>query len=56
MLWMEDVRRRRVVNDNGLAQVTANLGEILDIVALMVVTTFSEKAMVHNIVDIKLVK
>lgn len=59
VLRMEDVRRRRVVNDNGVLEFATNLGKILnrvspksisrdftvtylDVVTLMVVTTFAE--------------
>lgn len=52
MLRVEDVRGRGVVDDDGFSQVTANLREIFDIVALVVVATISEKTMVDHIVDI----
>jgi hypothetical protein len=56
VLGVEDVRSRRVVNDNGILEVSPNLGQILDVVALVVVATLSEEPVVYNLVDIKLVK
>jgi hypothetical protein len=74
MLRVEDVRGRRVVDDDGVLEITANLREVLlnalvsgcgrrqwsqsyfDVVTLVVVTTFAEKSVVDNAVDVKLVK
>lgn len=42
----------RIINDDGLSEVTANLGEILDIVALVIVATFAEETMVDDIVNV----
>lgn len=56
VLRMEDVRGRRVVDDDGVLEVAANLRQILDIVALVVVATLSEQPVVDNLVDVQLVK
>jgi hypothetical protein len=56
MLRMEDVRGWGVVNDDGFSQITANLREIFDIVALVVVTALPKEAVMHNVMDVKLVK
>ncbi len=56
MLRVEDVRGRRVVDDDGVLQVSADLGEILDVVSLVVVAAFSEKAVVDDLVDVQLVQ
>lgn len=56
MLRVEDVAGGRVVDDDGLLQVAADLTKILDVIALMVVTTFAEKTMMHDAVDVELVE
>ncbi|KAI7596143.1 hypothetical protein KC316_g11 [Hortaea werneckii] len=56
MLRVENVRSRRVVDDDGLLQITADHAKILDVVALMVVAAFPEKSMVHDIVNVQLVQ
>jgi hypothetical protein len=42
VLGVEDIRRRGVVDDDGVFEVPADLGEILDVVALVVVATLAE--------------
>ena len=42
VLRMEDVRRWRVIDDDGFLKVAPDLRQILDVISLMVVTTFSE--------------
>ena len=56
MLGVEDVGCRRVVDDDGVLQLTPNLGEVLDVVSLVIVAALSEKPVVHDVVDIKLIK
>lgn len=56
MLRVEDVRCRRVVNDDCVLEIASDLREILDIVALVVVAALSEQTVVHDLVDVKLVK
>lgn len=56
MLRVEDVRGRRVVDDDGVLQVSADLGEILDVVSLVVVAAFAEKSVVDDLVDVQLVQ
>lgn len=55
VLRMEDVRGRRVVNDNSILEVPADLGKILDVVALVVITALSEQSVVDNLVDVELI-
>lgn len=50
---MEDITRRRVVDDDGVLEISAELTEVLDIVAHVVVTGFSKEAMVHDLVDVE---
>ena len=52
MLRVEDVGGRRVVDNDRFSEVTANLGEIFDVVALVVVATLSKKTMVDYVVNI----
>lgn len=56
VLRVEDVARRRVVDDDGLPQVTPDLAEIFDVIALMVVATLPEKAMMDHVVDVELIE
>lgn len=50
MLRVEDVRCWRIVDDNGLSQITADLGEVLDIVALVVVAALTKQPVMDNLV------
>lgn len=56
MLRVEDVGRGRVVDNDGVLEVAADLRQVLDVVALVVVATLAEEAMVHHLVDIQLVE
>ena len=56
MLGVEDVRRRRVVNDDGVLEISSDLREILDVVALVVVTALAEEPMMDDFVNIKLIQ
>lgn len=73
VLRVENVRRRRVVDNDGVLEVSTDLGKILhpisvashrwlrvkaylDIVALVIVTALSEKAVVNNSVDVEDIK
>lgn len=56
VLWVEDIAGGRVVNDDGLLQISPDLTEVLDVVALMVVAAFPEEAVMYDIVDIELVE
>lgn len=42
MLRVENVRGRRVVDNDGVLEISSDLGEILDVVALVVVAALSE--------------
>lgn len=42
VLRMEDVARRRVVDDDRLFEISAYLAQIFDVVALMIVAAFAE--------------
>jgi hypothetical protein len=52
MLWMENVRCWRVVDDDSLPEVPADLRQIFDVVSLVVVATLTEKAVMYNMMDI----
>lgn len=56
VLRVEDVGCGRVVDDDGVFEIAADLGQVLDVVPLVVVTAFTEKPMVDNVVDVKLVE
>ena len=56
VLWMEYIAGGRVVDDDGLTEVTANLAQVLHVIALMVVTALSEQSVVHNMVNVQLIQ
>ena len=56
VLRVEDVRRRRVVDDDGVLQVAAHLGEVLDVISLVVVAALPEQPVMDNLVDVQLVE
>ena len=56
VLGMEYVRGGGVVDNDGVFQVSPDLGKILYVVALVVVTTLAEQTVVDNLVDIELVQ
>lgn len=56
VLWVENIRRRRVIDDDGVLQVASNLREVLDVVSLMVIATLPEKPVVDDFVDVQLVE
>lgn len=56
MLRVENIGSGRVVDDDGILEVPANLGEVLDIVAAVVMTTLSEEPVVNHAMNVQLVK
>ena len=56
VLRVEDVGCGRVVDDDGVFEIAADLGQVLDVVSLVIVAAFTEKPMVNNIVDVKLIE
>ena len=56
MLRVEDIACRRVVNDDGLSQIAPDLAKILHIVALVIVTAFSEKPVMHDMMNVQLIE
>ena len=56
VLGVEDVGGGRVVDDDGILQVTSDLRQVLDVVSLVVVAAFAEQAVVDNLVDVELVQ
>jgi hypothetical protein len=56
VLWVENIRRRRVIDNDSILQVASKLREILDVVAVVVEATLAEQAVVDNIVDIELIQ
>lgn len=56
MLWVEDVRCRRVVDDDRLTQWATNLAQILDVVALVVVARLAEQTVVDRVGDVELIQ
>lgn len=47
--WMEGVRHRGVVNDDTLRNISIQKGEIFDIMAFMVHTTFTKETIVNHL-------
>ena len=56
VLRVEDVWCGWVVNDDGLAKWAANLAQVLDVVALVVVAWLAEEAVVYRIRDVQLIE
>lgn len=56
VLGVEDVGGGGVVDDYGVLEVAADLGQVLDVVALVVVATLAEESVVHDLVNIELVE
>ena len=52
VVWVEDVRCWRVVNNDRLAYRPAELRQVLDVVALVVVARLAEEAVLDNLVDV----
>lgn len=52
VLGVEDIWGRRIVDNDCFSEVAANLGEIFDVVTLVIVATLSEKTMVYHVVNI----
>lgn len=56
MLGVEDVGSGRVVDDDGVLQVTSDLREVFDVVSLVVVAALAEQPVVDNLVDVELIQ
>jgi hypothetical protein len=56
VLGVENVRSRRIVDNYCVFEVAPNLGQVLYIVALVVVATLAEQPVVDNLVDVQLVE
>lgn len=56
MLRVKDVGCGRVVDDDGVFEVPSDLGQVFDVVPLVVVARFAEEAVVYHFVDIELVQ
>lgn len=56
VLRVEDIACWRVVDNDGLLQFAANLTEVLDIVALMIITRLTEESVVYRTGDIELIE
>lgn len=56
VLGVENVRSRRVVDDYCVLEVAPNLGQVLYVVALMVIATLAEQPVVNNLVDVQLIE
>jgi len=52
VLGVEDVGCWGIVDDDGLSEISSDLGKIFDIVSLVIVATFAEEAVVNDVVDI----
>jgi hypothetical protein len=52
VLRVENVRCRGIVDDDRFSQISSDLGKIFDVVSLVIVTTFTEKTVVNDVVDI----
>lgn len=56
VLWVENVRRRRVIDNDRILQVASKLGKILDVVSVVVEATLAEQTMMDDIVNVELIQ
>lgn len=56
VLRMEYIRSRRIIDNDGLSKVTTNLGKILDIISLVVITTVPKQTVMDNVMDVQLIE
>lgn len=56
MLRVEDVGCGRVVDNDGVLEVSSDLGQVFDVVSLVVIAGFTEEPVVYHFVDIELVQ
>ena len=52
MLGVENVRSWRIVDDDSFLEISTNLGQILDVISLVIITTFPEKPVVYHVMDV----
>jgi hypothetical protein len=52
VLRVEDVGCWRIVDYDGFSEISSNLGKVFDVISLVVVTAFTEEAVVNDVVDI----
>ena len=52
VLGVENVGRWRIVNDDGFSEISSDLGKVFNVVSLVIVTTFTEEAVVNDMMDI----
>lgn len=55
MLGVEDVGCGGVIDDDGVFEIPSDLGQVFDVVPLVVVAGFAEESVVYHLVDIELV-
>lgn len=53
---MEDVRSRRVIDNNGIANGPSELRQILDVVSSMIIARFTEEAVFDNMMNVQMVQ
>lgn len=56
MLRVENVRCWGIIDDDGVFQVASDLGEVLDVISLVIIAAFSEKPVMDNLMNVQLVK
>jgi diphthamide synthase (EF-2-diphthine--ammonia ligase) len=56
MLGMEDIRGGRIVDDDSILEIPSDLGQVFDVIALVVVAALAEKSVMHHVVDVKLIQ
>ena len=52
---MENVRSRRVIDDNGIANGSSELRQIFDVISPVIVARFTEEAVFDDVMNIQMV-
>ena len=52
MLGMENVGCWRIVDNDGFAEISSDLGKILDVVSLVIIATFTEQTVMYDVMDV----
>ena len=52
VLGVENVGCWGIVDDDGFSKISTDLGKIFDVVSLVIVATFPEETVMHDVMDV----